>query len=339
MATAGSDQRDRRKSLAGLGHALAGRSGTVASSIADRWAETGGFDRAQPEELRSEIERFTVLATTAVANYLITGEAPTQAESIELTETGHAPADDRLSLAGLTKLYLFWRDAAEGAVRDEAARLECSLSIIDEAVNVVRAGADGSMVGVAKQFDMAYGELRAQLAEEQARLGFLALHDPLTGLANRALFIEQLTRALGVYGRALSQVAVLYLDIDHFKAVNDLSGHSVGDQLLIAFANRIQEIVRPGDTAARLGGDEFVVLCEGLRGGQVGAAALAARIGDALAEPLNIEGRVVSATASIGVALAMPGDDPGVVLSHADGAMYLAKQRGRARYELYTGAK
>ncbi|HWE68910.1 MAG TPA: GGDEF domain-containing protein [Acidimicrobiales bacterium] len=338
MTTVGGDQRDRRESLAALGRALARRSGTVASAIADRWAETGGFDRAQPEELRSELERFTVLATTAVANYLITGEAPTQGESEELSQTGRAPVDNHLSLAGLTRLYLLWRDAAEGAVREEADRLECSTSIIDEAVNVVRAGADGSLVGMSKQFDLAYGELRAQLAEEQARLGFLALHDPLTGLPNRALFIEQLTRALGTRGRPHTQVAVLYLDIDHFKAVNDLGGHSVGDQLLIAFATRIQEVVRPGDTAARLGGDEFVVLCEGLRGGHVGAAALAARIGDALAEPLTIEGKVVSATASIGVAVAIPGDDPGVVLSHADGAMYLAKQRGRARYELYTGA-
>ena len=131
-------------------------------------------------------------------------------------------------------------------------------------------------------------------------------------------------------------MAVLYLDIDHFKSVNDLAGHSVGDQLLISVATRLQRLVRPGDTAARLGGDEFVILCEGLRGGNVGAAALAARIGDAMAEPLNIDGRILTATASIGVALASSGDDPGIVLSHADGAMYLAKQRGRARYELYT---
>jgi diguanylate cyclase (GGDEF)-like protein len=194
------------------------------------------------------------------------------------------------------------------------------------------------MVGMAKQFDLAYGELRAQLAEEQARLGFLALHDPLTGLPNRALFIEQLTRALSASDRLGTQVAVLYLDIDHFKSVNDLAGHSVGDQLLISVATRLQQLVRPGDTAARLGGDEFVVLCEGLRGGNVGGAALAARIGEAMAQPVDVGGRVLTATASIGVAVASSGDDPGIVLSHADGAMYLAKQRGRARYELYTPA-
>ncbi len=277
-----------------------------------------------------------MLATDAVAHYLITGEPPTQEVSHALSAPGRAPVDDRLSLSGLTKLYLFWRDAAESAVRQEAERLESPPAVVGEAVSIVRAGADGSMVAMAKQFDLAYGELRAQLAEEQARLGFLALHDPLTGLPNRALFIEQLTRALSASDRLHTQVAVLYLDIDHFKLVNDLAGHSVGDQLLISVATRLQRLVRPGDTAARLGGDEFVILCEGLRGGNVGAAALAARIGDAMAEPLDIGGRDLNATASIGVAVASAGDDPGVVLAHADGAMYLAKQRGRARYEIYT---
>jgi diguanylate cyclase (GGDEF)-like protein len=338
MGTAGSDERARRESLAALGHALARGSEAVATSIADRWETSGEFEGTpEADELRSEIERFTVLATNAVAHYLITDVPPTPGEANALSESGRAPVDDRLSLAGLTKLYLFWRDAAELAVRREADLLECTPSIVGEAVSIIRAGADGSMVAMARQFDLAYGELRAQLAEEQARLGFLALHDPLTGLPNRALFIEQLTRALGASERGQTQVAVLYLDIDHFKAVNDLAGHSVGDQLLISVATRLQQLVRPGDTAARLGGDEFVILCEGLRVGNIGAAALAARIGDALAEPLNIEGRILTATASIGVAVASPGDDPGIVLSHADGAMYLAKQRGRARYELFTG--
>ncbi|HWD51644.1 MAG TPA: GGDEF domain-containing protein [Acidimicrobiales bacterium] len=338
MATAGGDERQRREALSELGRALAGRSESVAASIAERWKTSGGFDDTpQPDDLRSEIERFTILATNAVAAYLITDEPPTPEEANALSVSDRAPVDDRLSLAGLTKLYLFWRDAAELAVRQESDRLECPPPIVAEAVSIVRAGADGSLVGMAKQFDLAYGELRAQLAEEQARLGFLALHDPLTGLPNRALFIEQLTRALGASDRLQTQVAVLYLDIDHFKSVNDLAGHSVGDQLLISVAARLQQLVRPGDTAARLGGDEFVVLCEGLRGGNVGAAALAHRIGSALAEPLDIEGRKLMATASIGVAVASPGDDPAIVLSHADGAMYLAKQRGRARYELYTG--
>ncbi|HVB94827.1 MAG TPA: GGDEF domain-containing protein [Acidimicrobiales bacterium] len=311
----------------------------MASSIAERWRASGGFDgTTQADALQSEIERFTMLATNAVAHYLITGDPPTREESLALSEPGRAPADDRLSLAGLTKLYLFWRDAAELAVRQEADRLKCTASVVGEAVSIVRSGADGSLVAMAKQFDLAFGELRAQLAEEQARLGFLALHDPLTGLPNRALLIEQMARALGASARLNAQVAVLYLDIDHFKSVNDLAGHSVGDQLLIWVATRLQQLVRPGDTAARLGGDEFVILCEDLRGGSDGAAALATRIGDALAEPVEIGGRTLTATASIGVAVASPGDDPGVVLSHADGAMYVAKQRGRARYELYTGA-
>src|ERR1035437_3108389 len=198
-----------------------------------------------------------------------------------------------------------------------------------------RAGADSSMVGMAKQFDRASGELRAQLSEEHARLGFLALHDPLTGLPNRALFIEQLNRALGTLSHRNAQVAVLYLDIDRFKSVNDLGGHSVGDQLLIAVGIRLSQIVRPGDISARLGGDEFVVLCENLQGGNTAAAAPRDRIGQASSAPVVIDGRMITPSASIGVAVASPGDDPAVVLSHADGAMYRAKQGGRARYEIY----
>src|ERR1035437_8445928 len=336
MAGTGRPADSRRDALAALGHALAGRSHAMARLIADRWGESGDFDQTpRAEELRSEIERFTMLATDAVVNYLVTDQPPTQEQADALSQTGRAPVDERLSLAGVTKLYLFWRDAAELAVCQEAARLDSSPAVVEEAVAVVRAGADGSMVGMAKQFDRASGELRAQLTEEHARLGFLALHDPLTGLPNRALFIEQLNRALGTLSHRNAQVAVLYLDIDRFKAVNDLGGHSLGDQLLIAVAVRLSQIVRPGDIAARLGGDEFVVLCDDLHGGTTAAAALAGRIGKALSAPLVIDGRILTPSASIGVTVASPGDDPAVVLSNADGAMYRAKQGGRARYEIH----
>lgn len=339
MATNGDLEDGRRNELAALGHALAGRSHGVARSIADRWGETGGFDKTpRAEELRSEIERFTMLATDAVAEYLVTQQPPAQEQADAPHRPDPAPVDQRLSLAGLTKLYLYWRDAAELAVSQEAVRLDSSPAVIEEAVAMVRAGADGSVVGMSEQFDSAYGELRAQLAEEQARLGFLALHDPLTGLPNRSLFFEQLTRALGALSHRNAQVAVLYLDIDHFKSVNDLGGHSMGDQLLIAVGTRLSQIVRPSDTAARLGGDEFVVLCEDLHGGNAAAAALADRIGKALSAPLAIDGRILTPSASIGVKVASPGDDPSVVLSHADRAMYQAKQRGRARCEIYVGA-
>src|ERR1017187_2912072 len=124
MAVTGNPVDRRRDALAALGHALAGRSPAMARLIADRWEENGGFDETPgAEELRSEIERFTMLATDAVVNHLVTHQPATQEQADALSQTGRAPVDERLSLAGITKLYLFWRDAAELAICQEAARL------------------------------------------------------------------------------------------------------------------------------------------------------------------------------------------------------------------------
>ncbi|MHB1712610.1 MAG: diguanylate cyclase domain-containing protein [Acidimicrobiales bacterium] len=343
MTNAGSVDRGFQEALAAIGLALAGRSQSAAISVADWWEEeevTPGPNRLSgSEELRPGIIRFATTATDAVAHYLITSE-PTSDEKMQaLSRSCRTPFDDRLSLADLTKLYLYWRDATVSAVKDAAEQLGSPSAVVEHAIDAVREGVDGSMVGMTRQFDLAYGELRAQLVDEQVRLGFLALHDPLTGLPNRALFFEQLTRALDDSNRQSSQVVVLYLDVDNFKLVNDMAGHSAGDQLLIAIATRLSQVVRPSDTAARLGGDEFVILCEGLRGGEDGATSLARRIGNALSTPLVVDGRTLTPSASIGVAVASPGDDPELVLSHADEAMYSAKQRGRARYEIYRAAE
>ena len=106
--------------------------------------------------------------------------------------------------------------------------------------------------------------LQAQLEEEQTRLTHQALHDALTGLPNRVLFLERLAQSVEAASRRSIHSAVLFIDIDRFKAVNDIAGHAAGDQLLIGVARRLREVLRPADTVARLGGDEFVVLCAGV---------------------------------------------------------------------------
>jgi diguanylate cyclase (GGDEF)-like protein len=324
------------EALIALGRALDRRSKDIAVSIADQWEKKQGYwGTPQEAELRAEIIRITELGTCAVARFLITHESPTPRQAAAVSEIGRAPVDERVTLAGLTKLYLYWRDAAVQAVNEEADKLGSSQAVTEEALAVVRAGTDSSLVGMAKQFDVAYVQLHSKLAEEQARLAYLALHDTLTGLPNRALFLEQLTRALSASDRRKSQIAVLFVDIDHFKSVNDLAGHSVGDQLLTTVATRLQQVIRPGDTAARLGGDEFVVLCEDLRAGEDEAAAVAQRIRSALAVPMLFNGRALVTSASIGVAVAQPDDDPDVLLSHADAAMYRVKQNGRDHHHIY----
>ncbi len=172
------------------------------------------------------------------------------------------------------------------------------------------------------------------------RLEHQAFHDPLTGLPNRALFQDRLEHALARAGRDDGAVAVLFLDLDDFKVVNDSLGHEAGDRLLVEVAGRVRGCLRPGDTAARLGGDEFAVLLEGVAG-EGEALRVADRIGDALGTPVSLgagESHEARANASVGVALGRPGQRAGDLLRNADVAMYGAKARGKARHELFDPA-
>lgn len=166
---------------------------------------------------------------------------------------------------------------------------------------------------------------RAAEADLQRR----ASQDALTGLANRLLFTARLTTALRMRpGRApRADVAILYIDLDGFKPVNDTFGHAAGDEVLQTVAARLREVLRPQDLPARLGGDEFAVLAP--RVTAHGLAALVERIGAALAVPHTVHGSQVHVGASIGAVLAEPGDDAATALSRADEAMYTVK-RGRA---------
>lgn len=162
-----------------------------------------------------------------------------------------------------------------------------------------------------------------------------ALRDPLTGLGNRRLFGDRLSHALARRQRHAGAVAVLLIDLDHFKIVNDSLGHARGDALLVAVANRLQGALRSEDTVARLGGDEFAILLEDLqRPGEAEAAAT--RIQEALQPPVRLGDREVSVRASIGIAWASDQQDAHEVLTDADVAMYGAKASGRSRVELFS---
>jgi len=174
---------------------------------------------------------------------------------------------------------------------------------------------------------------QASAALEQARdyeaTSHRADHDPLTGLANRATLSARLRHALQRVKRAETTVAVLFIDLDNFKAANDALGHTAGDELLRVTAARLDEAVRPGDTVARFGGDEFVALCEDL-GGAEEAMEVAERLRVILAEPIPLASGVGHITASIGVALPdRPDRSPEMLLQAADRAMYEAKAAGR----------
>ena len=175
--------------------------------------------------------------------------------------------------------------------------------------------------------------------EEQ--LSHQAFHDQITGLANRALFQDRVSHALERQTRDGNPVAVLFMDLDDFKTINDSLGHAAGDQLLVALAGRLVGRLRTADTAARLGGDEFAVLLEDGGGEGMTAADVAGRILDTLEEPFDLDGTEVYARASIGISVADP-ESPvwsaDELLRNADVAMYMAKEGGKARYQLFEPA-
>jgi diguanylate cyclase (GGDEF)-like protein/PAS domain S-box-containing protein len=161
-----------------------------------------------------------------------------------------------------------------------------------------------------------------------------ALHDPLTGLGNRALFQDRVAHGLARAERTNDEVAVVFLDLDNFKEINDSLGHAAGDAVLVQTANRLRTCLRDSDTAARFGGDEFAILLEQTRGeGEV--MDVAQRISAALGRPLQVEGKDVDLNASIGIARAQPQQSADEVLRNADVAMYHAKARGKACAVLY----
>jgi diguanylate cyclase (GGDEF)-like protein/PAS domain S-box-containing protein len=168
----------------------------------------------------------------------------------------------------------------------------------------------------------------------EADLRHQAFHDPLTGLANRTRFIDRLDHALVRARRTGDGVALLFVDLDHFKSMNDSHGHALGDQLLIKVAEQLASLIREGDTVARLGGDEFAILLDGGADAS-NASAAAQRLIESLWIPFSVDGRDVFAYASVGVALASGGEDGAELLRRADLAMYTAKANGKNRFEVF----
>jgi diguanylate cyclase (GGDEF)-like protein len=169
----------------------------------------------------------------------------------------------------------------------------------------------------------------------EERLEYQAFHDPLTDLANRTLLTDRLGHALAQTGRRSTKVAVLFMDLDNFKYVNDSLGHEVGDRLLVAVAGRVKGCLRSEDTIARFGGDEFIILLEDITD-EDEATAAAESIARTLRPPLAIDGHEIFVTISIGIAFGGSAEDrPEGLLRKADVAMYRAKDKGRDRYEVF----
>jgi diguanylate cyclase (GGDEF)-like protein len=195
--------------------------------------------------------------------------------------------------------------------------------------HLLKADSDGRLVGRAVRYAVERSRFERQL-------DYQALHDSLTGLPNRLLLLDHLELALRRAGQADSSVAVLFLDIDRFKLVNDSLGHGAGDRILIETAQTLEAIMRPQDTVGRFGGDEFAVVCDGVTG-ERDVGMVAETIGQALAEPVLVGGREVFLSASIGIALSRRNGEGSAedLVRAAEVALDRAKEKGGGRWELF----
>jgi len=230
-----------------------------------------------------------------------------------------------------------FRDALEAVARGEPASAELQLAEPERDRWVAWQGVPVPTPG--PQLPMAFASTLdiTDLKRAQAALARQATHDPLTGLPNRRLLIEALIAALADLGRGhrTGTVALMFIDLDRFKLVNDVLGHDAGDALLRTAASRLRNAVRAHDMVARFGGDEFVVLLQHVADrGELHD--VAQRILDAIAAPIQVGGETADVGASVGIATASgPDDDPDALVRNADAAMYRAKDHGRGRYEFF----
>jgi len=258
----------------------------------------------------------------------------TTAQPLEVNKRARCATSTATTLAAREAAVLAREQAAD--LRDEVADRR------DEAARATserRADAETQLLEANEHLVVAavHSQTMAELAEHATmQMSFKAERDFLTGLPNRALLTDRLAQSIALAQRHGKRVALMYLDLDHFKDINDSLGHSVGDQLLQSVAKRLEGCVRHSDTVSRQGGDEFVVLLSEVEAAQ-DAPLAAEKFIKAMAEPHLIGGHRLNVTLSIGISLYPDdGEDAEAVLTNADTAMYHAKRGGRNNYQRFT---
>jgi len=311
---------------AALGWAIYDGANEIAQGVLAR-LEVVGLDRREPGshvfEAIAETDR---LAARILGRWMATGQEITAEEGQALSALGDLVGE--VCLPGLVKAYLAYRDVANELIERESDRMGTPPHVRAQAVSMMSLCTDGALVTMCRRFDDERMRLAGELVAEQAKLEHLALHDPLTGLANRALFKEALEEAL-LQAATTGGVGVLFVDLDDFKSVNDTCGHDAGDRLLIEVAERLCSAVRSGDVVARLGGDEFVILRTGLTDDGRVMQPLVDRVMAGLREPFPVADRLLSAAGSVGVAHTFGETTAEALLAEADAAMYAAKAGAR----------
>jgi diguanylate cyclase (GGDEF)-like protein len=288
--------------------------------------------------VQESFERICTSCTTAVARWIagedleVVREAGSEAWQI----FGELSAHRAASLKEVTRRCLCWRDVAAEVLCECSEQLDASPHALSEALRMLQVSLEFSLVRMCECFETERQRTDDELTHREEELAFLATHDPLTGLPNRALILDRVEQMLARSARSQAPVAALFIDLDNFKGVNDTLGHGVGDELLRAVAARLDGVVRGADALGRLGGDEFVVISDEVSL-QVGPELIAERLLDALMQPFNLgasEEIRLTVTASVGIAM---GERTSAeeLLRDADIAMYRAKWDGKNRYVVF----
>lgn len=267
----------------------------------------------------------------------LTGEPANDEGVHDLISAGASQvASGLLELREATKLSLAWRDAVISVLDEEAAALRIDAITLEEARQAVRASHDAYSVRLAERFDQMRAELQARVDAQHAELRLRATKDALTGVANRHALLDELEHGLEDARAARRRLAVVFLDLDRFKAVNDRLGHVCGDVVLAEVGRRLAACTRPRDVLGRIGGDEFVIVCRDLdpTDADRAATAIAERARCALREGFTWNGELLEVTASIGVAVSDDRSTSDSLLAAADAAMYRAKGTASGRIEV-----
>ena len=300
--------------------------------------ELAGVDTTLPAAQQAAARGSVVGATMPKLMDLLdrTGAASRAAARGDLAE--HA-VFEQLGLAWRIGMFLLGLFVTVRLARRLSAEVLEPASLLRESANQVAAGNLAHRVQVVRHDEIgdlavSFNAMAEAIAESHQSLTRQANHDSLTGLPNRSSFRTRAAASLGRPEQRAGTQAVLFVDLDDFKNVNDELGHAAGDELLRSVAGRLTGVLRPGDLLARLGGDEFAILLEGLPDGVV-ATQLAERAVAAVAAPQVVLGQQVQVGASIGVAVRHSGSDLASLMHEADVAMYAAKAHGKNRVELF----
>ncbi|HEY7893021.1 MAG TPA: GGDEF domain-containing protein [Solirubrobacteraceae bacterium] len=296
---------------------------------ANRTRQRRGQDPLEDAAQESFI-RLGAIATAAVARWLA-GESIDAASAAgeEFSRVfAQLAASSNVPLGEVVMRCRYWRDACQLVLHEAAAELHASEEALTVACAAIQGAVDHALAQTSALFDAEHQRTQAELAHRQQELAFLATHDPLTKVANRSLIMDRLKRMLVRSARHGGMVAVFFIDLDDFKVINDTQGHTIGDRLLIAVAERLRGLVRDNDTLGRLGGDEFVLIGEGYTLKRA-PARLAERLLGAFADPFPMQepSGPVKIRASVGVAIGQPGSSAEQLLCDADIAMYSAQSR------------